>query len=185
MSIETPSPGAVLLINGPAGAGKSTCARLLFERLGSCALLDVDWLTTVEPFVWGDELSLLGIRNAAALIANFNDAGFCQVILAGGAFRQSLLNRLVALLAPSTAVSYFWLDAERRVRQERCLGRARDEADAVQWLDYRDRLMPYPGPLSVPGKRYFEIDTTDLCPEEVVRAILGAFDRGALILRDP
>jgi hypothetical protein len=181
----TSTANVVLLINGPAGVGKTTCARLLFERLGSCALLDMDWLTTVDPFEWGDELSLLGIRNAAALIASFNDSGFRQVILAGGGFRQNLLDRLVTLLTPGTTLFYFWLDAERAVRQERCLRRARDESDTARWFDYRDQLMSYPGPLTVPGDRYFEIDTTDLSHEGVVRAILGTFDSGALILRDP
>ncbi len=175
----------VVLLNGPAGSGKTTVARALFERLGSCALLDVDALTTVEPFEWGKDLSLLGLRNAAAVIHNFHAAGFSQVILAGGAFRQDLVDALADLLPPGTRLCYFWLGAERSVRHGRCLARARDGADAAEFLDWRDRLMPYPGPLHVPGGRYYEVDTTALSPEQAAEAMLVLLQGEGLVLRDP
>jgi len=178
-------PEAVILINGQAGSGKTACARALFERLSACALLDVDALTTVEPFVWGEELSLLGLRNAAALARNFQAAGFPQVILAGGAFRQDLVNAFAAMVPAGTRLLYIWLQAERSVRHARCLRRARDGADAAEFLDWRDRLMPYPGPLDVPGGRYLEVDTSVRSPEQVAGAVLAQLTEEGLVLKEP
>lgn len=173
----------VILINGPGGSGKTTCARSLFNRLESCALLDVDSLTTVEPFIWGKELSILGLKNAAAVINNFFDYGFFQVIFSGGAFRQELCDALFSLLPSETVVYYFWIDAEKSIRHSRCISRARDSADVLDFLDFRDSLMPRTGSLTVANGAYFEIDTSALGPAEVVQMIIDNIGAKNLVLR--
>ena len=87
----------LLLTGGPA-VGKTTTARALAETTERCAYIDVDDVRQmiknggVAP--WKDEEGraqhVLGIRNAAALVANFTDAGL-NVILSD-VVTQDLLN---------------------------------------------------------------------------------------------
>ncbi|MGO4604543.1 AAA family ATPase [Terrabacter sp. 2YAF2] len=77
----------LLLTGGPA-VGKTTTARALAEATEPCAFIDVDDVRQmiksggVAPWkgVEGRAQHLLGIRNAAALAANFTDSGI-NVIL--------------------------------------------------------------------------------------------------------
>lgn len=79
--------GPLLLTGGPA-VGKTTTARALAETTERCAHIDVDDVRqmiksgSVAPWkgAEGRAQHLLGIRNAAALVANFTDAGI-NVIL--------------------------------------------------------------------------------------------------------
>ena len=61
------SANTVILFNGLGGSGKTACARALFERLGASALLDVDSLTTVEPFFRIDTTHL-SVREVAQAV---------------------------------------------------------------------------------------------------------------------
>ena len=60
----------LVLISGPAGVGKTTCARAVFDRLLNSALLDIDTLVTVYPFEVGPALYSLAARNVAAVANN-------------------------------------------------------------------------------------------------------------------
>ena len=62
--------------------------------------------------------------------------------------------------------------------------RARDGADAAEFLDFRDGLMPYPGVLNIPNGLYFEIDTTSLTPKDAVQEVVDKLEGTNLILRD-
>jgi predicted kinase len=179
----TASRPLLIAINGQAGSGKTATARALFERLDDCALLDMDALTTVEPFVWGEALSQLGLRNAAAVAANYWQAGFTQVILAGGLCRQELVDYMLSLLPAEATLHLVWLQAERDVRHARCLARARDGADAHEHLAFRDSLLPYTGPLRLPGDRYTELETTRRTPEAVAQEIVRWLGSEGLTLR--
>jgi ADP-ribose pyrophosphatase YjhB (NUDIX family)/chloramphenicol 3-O-phosphotransferase len=88
--------GDVVIITGPAGAGKSTVARALCARFPRAAHIDVDiirWRMVVSGFVRpeaaygaGPEAEearrqlALATRNACALARNFAAAGFAVVI---------------------------------------------------------------------------------------------------------
>lgn len=99
----------LLLTGGPA-VGKTTTARALAELTQPCAYIDVDDVRQmiksggVAPWKGpeGGAQHLLGVRNAAALVANFTDAGF-NVILSDvvtsdllGSYRD-LVPELVAI----------------------------------------------------------------------------------------
>lgn len=85
--------GTVLIVTGPAGAGKSTVARAWCERFPRAAHIDVDLLRWrmvasgyVPPEASGADAAearrqlALAVRNAAALARNFLGAGFRVVI---------------------------------------------------------------------------------------------------------
>jgi hypothetical protein len=80
------------VITGPAGAGKSSVARLIVADLERAALVELDrlWDQVVRgapvPYWAGGEreatrqFALLGVRNAAALVRNYAAAGYDAVV---------------------------------------------------------------------------------------------------------
>ena len=79
----------VLILTGPSGVGKNTVAVVLAEKLGRCAVIDVDivrWMV-LQPHKapWdgeeGKAQQKLGVRNACVLARNFVSAGFDVIIL--------------------------------------------------------------------------------------------------------
>jgi adenylylsulfate kinase-like enzyme len=79
----------VLILTGPAGAGKNTIASIYANARERCAVIDVDvvrWMV-LKPHVapWGGEdgrrQHRLGVRNACMLARNFIEEGFEVVIL--------------------------------------------------------------------------------------------------------
>ena len=157
----------IVLICGQSGAGKSTSSRALFDRLETAALLNGSNLATVEPFVWGDKLDDLCIRNAAAVTRNMFDAGFSQVVLSGIGRTQQLVDEFLALLGRRVTCCYFSLVAETSERTRRRLARARDGADTdISFHPVLDKLMTASGHIN--HVLYREIDTTDLSADQVV-----------------
>lgn len=79
--------GCVVLTGGP-GAGKSTVARLVAQRLSRCAVVEVDDVRQmlVKPHAapWageeGQRQQMLGVRNACALVRNFRADGSDVVV---------------------------------------------------------------------------------------------------------
>ena len=163
----------LLLINGCSGAGKETTSRLLFAQLTSCAWIDVKALITVAPWHFDDRLVVLGVENGASLIANFWRAGYGAVLFSGGVGTQRALDLLEARIPAAHRTVYVWLHADKAVRDERRLRRARDAADRREHLDQVDAMMPDPGRLRVQDGAYLRIDTMQRRPQEVVLALLA------------
>ncbi len=77
----------VIVITGPVGVGKTTVASALSDRLIATnephALIDMDQLRQSYPRPAGDRFNMaLGLRNLAALWANYRAAGAECLILA-------------------------------------------------------------------------------------------------------
>ncbi len=80
---------SILILTGPAGAGKNTIAQILAKKRAKCAVVDVDTVRhmVVQPHhaPWsgeeGEDQVKLGIKNACMLAKNFIADGFDVVIL--------------------------------------------------------------------------------------------------------
>ncbi len=94
---------AIVLLSGMPGAGKSTVARILARRFDRGVHLDLDLVLhhfVVAGAAPDDPTQIeLGLRNGAALAANFHDAGF-TVVLDGAVPDRRSLGTLRTALAP-------------------------------------------------------------------------------------
>jgi len=113
----------IIAIDGPAGAGKSTVARRLAERLGfryldtGAMYRALTWLAMQEgiPLADGDRLGELASENRVDL----DEAG--RVGIAGSdvtaAIRQSRIDRLVPVVARHPAVRTIMRDRQRELAE--------------------------------------------------------------------
>jgi cytidylate kinase len=113
----------IIAIDGPAGAGKSTVARQLAERLGfryldtGAMYRALTWLAMQEgiPLADGDRLGELARENRVDL----DEAG--RVGIAGSdvtaAIRQSRIDRLVPVVARHPAVRTIMRDRQRELAE--------------------------------------------------------------------
>ena len=113
----------IVAIDGPAGAGKSTVARRLAERLGfryldtGAMYRALTWLAMQEgiPLADGDRLGELARENRVDL----DEAG--RVVIAGSdvtaAIRQSRIDRLVPVVARHPAVRAIMRDRQRELAE--------------------------------------------------------------------
>ena len=113
----------IVAIDGPAGAGKSTVARRLAERLGfryldtGAMYRALTWLAMQKgiPLADGDRLGELARENRVDL----DEAG--RVVIAGSdvtaAIRQSRIDRLVPVVARHPAVRTIMRDRQRELAE--------------------------------------------------------------------
>ena len=113
----------IVAIDGPAGAGKSTVARALAERLGfryldtGAMYRALTWLAMQKgiPLADGDKLGELARENRVDL----DEAG--RVVIAGSdvtaAIRQSRIDRLVPVVARHPAVRTIMRDRQRELAE--------------------------------------------------------------------
>jgi guanylate kinase len=79
----------ILILTGPAAAGKNTVGHIIAQMREKCAVIDVDDIRhmAIKPHIapWYGEAGLkqakLGVKNACVLAKNFSDEGFDVIIL--------------------------------------------------------------------------------------------------------
>lgn len=162
----------LFLINGRGGTGKTNVAESLFELLEKTALLDIDHLMKVKPWEFDDQLSLLGVDNASALIDNYFKAGYSSVVLSGGVYNQVLMDHLMKMLSSDCKIYFVWLSASKEVRDKRRLGRDRDDADTDEHFDFIDSLFPELEELEIKNGEFIKIDTSEKTPDEISQTLV-------------
>jgi uncharacterized protein DUF6062/AAA domain-containing protein len=117
-SARSPEDGRAVLVTGVYGAGKTTVAVELADRLDaagdSVAAIDLDWLGWYSaPVAWDEhEDPRLTLRNLAALRDGYLEAGVRTFVLAGAARERSAVERIGAVLRTPMAVVRLEVDAE-------------------------------------------------------------------------
>jgi hypothetical protein len=105
----------VIVLTGPAGAGKNTIAQILAGKKKTCAVVDVDivrWMyRTPHKAPWAGEegkaQQLLGVENACLVTNNFLKNNVPVIILdvltneTAKLYKEKLLNTKIILLMPS------------------------------------------------------------------------------------
>ena len=113
----------LIFLNGPPAAGKTTVARLLFERLPHCAWLDGDDVWRIRPFEVNDATRALVERNIPFVLRGYLDAGYSAVILSWVMHRQEIIDLILAALGDADyELAVFTLvctEAELRQRLDR------------------------------------------------------------------
>ena len=174
------APGRVIVITGAAGAGKSSVAQQIAERLERGALVSLDqlWHSVVSgaplpSWRGGDEAETrrfvrLTLQNAAAMGRNFSGAGF-DCVIEGVLESTEELDALLQALGPIE--TYFvtlvpQLDAllqrDQGREPEQRMGERSAELHAIFQFNGEWRGM--------------RVDSTGLSPEETATLILESLD---------
>ena len=168
--------GRVIVITGPAGAGKSTVAEAICGMLDRAALIQLDALTDmvrtgvpVPHWEGGDRRASnhhysLAVSNAAALSRNFTATGYDALV--EGVFEQP--SELDEFLHELEAAEVYFVTLLPQVEEvsRRDQGRTWD-----QQMGVRSRELH--GIFSFNGEvRGLRIDSTGLMPDETARLIL-------------
>ena len=125
-SVRSPEDARAVLVTGVYGAGKTTVAVELVDRLSAAgdavAAIDLDWLGWYAASVAWDEHEdpRLTLRNLAALRGVYLEAGVRTFVLAGAARERSAVERIGAVLRMPLEVVR--LDVEADVVRSRLAG---------------------------------------------------------------
>lgn len=161
----------IISINGQAGTGKTTTAKILLEKFENSAYISGDSLVTVRPFGVNEKTDRLIIKNSISLIKNFEQENYDVVIICGIIRNQTQLDSFINNLNKKTDFLFIWLRASKEVRRKRKMESARDGVDNPSEFDFIDKIIHDHDSFDIKFGRFLEIDTTDKTPEEIAEII--------------
>jgi chloramphenicol 3-O-phosphotransferase len=113
-------PARVVLLNGPAGVGKTTVGRALAATVPNGACIHGDCFKRfIVSRVEGTVAGGLGYTNGATVAASFVEAGYDLVIFAYVFERRANVDHFLATFGPPVPVHLFTLWAPLHVIMER------------------------------------------------------------------
>lgn len=163
----------IILVNGKGGVGKSTNAKELLSKLDNSAWIDIDDLIKVNPWEFNTKMNFLALENASIVVENYKKNGYEYIILSGGIINQEYFNKFVQGLNNNYHILYVWLTADKDIRDERRISRARDGADLKEHLDYIDSLFTNLDGLNIEDGKFLKIDTSNKKPGQIVGEIVS------------
>jgi cytidylate kinase len=114
----------IVAIDGPAGAGKSTVARTLAERLGfryldtGAMYRALTWLALQRGLPLGDEISLGALAHENPITFDAGGRVFIADTDVTAAIRQSRVDRMVSVVARHPAVRQVMRERQRELGSE-------------------------------------------------------------------
>jgi gluconate kinase len=191
--VTSPEAGRVLVIAGPPGAGKSTVARLVSERLRApavCIETDWFWTTITHGFIqpWesdADGQNQIVLRAAAAAAAEFSTGGYL-VVLEGVVGPWMLPVVRDRLREANVGVDYVVVRPDLDTCLRRATGRLTDQPRGSDHLP-----LTASGPIrdlwtqfsDLGAYEHYVLDTTRLDPEATTAQIVAELASGTLALR--
>ena len=161
----------IISINGQAGTGKTTTAKILLGKLENSAYISGDALVAVNPFGVNEKTDRLVIKNSVSLIKNFEQENYETLIISRILRTQAQLDSFLNTLSEKPDFLFVWLRASKEVRHKRKIKRARDESDSPEWFDFIDKIIPDVEAFNLKRGECLGIDTSDKTPEETAEII--------------
>jgi DNA polymerase III delta prime subunit len=161
-----------LVITGPPGVGKTTVGgaigELLEERGEPHALIDLDWMRWCWPRPADDPFhTALGVRNLAAVWANYRAAGARRLILVDVVENRATLDDYRAAV-PGAAIILVRLHADLSTIYTRLAGR--EAGESLAW--HQSRAAVLNTQMERDALEDLRIDTAGRDPAAIAREIL-------------
>lgn len=170
-----PAGGRALLITGNVGAGKTSVAEALGDRLTQAgianAVIDVDWLRRSWPSPPDDPFNgALTLRNLRAVARNFIEAGVVRLVLAG--VLESRASRDAYQSALGVPLTVGRLRVELPTLRQRLVRRHEGDAGGLRW--HVERSGELEGILERARVEDFTVDATTDSIDQVAAAVMAA-----------
>ncbi len=163
----------LLIITGQEGSGKTTICRALLEHTCNAARIDAEDLGQTNPWEMNEKFVRLLWKNVIALIRNFVDAGFENIITGSFLNTKTELKRFMPELMIDTHCYVIHLCASKPTRDKRRIQRGKPTTQ--EWRDRLDQLYPEDATLKdTDGYRYICIENSTQSIEETIDSIKRA-----------
>jgi hypothetical protein len=159
---------------GQEGTGKSTIVRALLHRTPRAAQIDAEDVGQVNPFEMNEAFIELLWKNVLALIVNFWEAGYSNVIAGSFLSTYEEYRRFRQQLPKDVDIYLVHLCTSKPVRDQRRIERAKPTSK--YWRDRIDLLYPEDTTLqnAQDDYRYIRVDNDHLSIDDTVAVIKGA-----------
>lgn len=128
----------LLIITGQEGSGKTTVCRALLAHTPNAARIDAEDVGQTNPWEMNDAFVRLLWKNVCAIITNFVDAGFENIIAGSFLNTKDELKAFQKALGMDMNVYVIHLCAMKPVRDERRMQRAKPTTE--EWRNRLDAL---------------------------------------------